>query len=125
MEFCDVEPLKILRHSTTRWLSLEKTVNRTLHHWSSLTSYFKSHEDVEKDGKVKKLAAYFSRPEVHMYFLFLQYILAPLNEFNTTFQVISHFYWPNIFFLYLIVYFFLCNSIHCIYSFTNFRVMLL
>jgi len=69
-----------------RWLSLQKCVTRTLHHWPALTSYFKSHENVESEGKVKKLAELFGNPEVKMYFYFLEFILGPLNDFNTTSQ---------------------------------------
>ena len=122
MEFTEVEPLKILKHSTTRyvwyyfcqnqnhktllfqtelnifylnimlvyflrWLSLQKTVTRTLHHWQALWSYINSHELVETEGKVKRLAELFKRSDVKMYFFFLEFILGPLNEFNTTFQV--------------------------------------
>nr|XP_022334271.1 uncharacterized protein LOC111131162 [Crassostrea virginica] len=86
MEFTEVEPLKILKHASTRWLSLQKTVTRTLHHWPALSSYFSSHKLVETEGKVKKLAEMFKNPEVKMYFYFLEFILGPLNEFNTTFQ---------------------------------------
>ena len=82
-----MEPLKILRHAATRWLSLENTVKRTLHHWPALQSYFNSHCEVEKEGKVKKLAAYLSDKEVKLYFMFLEFILVILNEFNVTFQV--------------------------------------
>jgi len=62
-------------------------VSRTLHHWPALLSYFNSHEQVEKPGKVKKIAQLLSNPEVKLYFLFLEFILAPMNEFNTAFQV--------------------------------------
>jgi hypothetical protein len=42
---------------------------------------------VETEGKVKRLAELFKRSDVKMYFFFLEFILGPLNEFNTTFQV--------------------------------------
>ncbi|XP_062610502.1 uncharacterized protein LOC134272272 [Saccostrea cucullata] len=86
MEFTDIEPLKILKHSSTRWLSLEKCVGRFLHHWPALKSYFSSHDDVEKPGRVKRCAAYLNDHEMYMYFSFLSFILHPLNEFNTIFQ---------------------------------------
>lgn len=71
-----------------RWLSLQKT----LHHWPALSSYLSSHKLVETEGKVKKLAEMFKNPEVKMYFYFLEFILGPLNEFNTTFQARTLFY---------------------------------
>jgi hypothetical protein len=86
LEFTDTEPMKILKHCGTRWLSLEKCVDRLLHHWPALQSYFNSHEDVEKPGRVKRCASYLSNPEMHLYFQFISFILQPLNDFNTMFQ---------------------------------------
>lgn len=40
--FCDTEYQKILKHASTRWLSLEKTIDRTLRQYSGLRSYFLS-----------------------------------------------------------------------------------
>lgn len=87
LEFQDVDPLKILKHVSTRWLSLHKCVTRTIHHWPALLSYFKSHKDGDKDGRVKRVADQLENPEMKMYFHFLDFILAPLSEFNTAFQV--------------------------------------
>nr|XP_034324959.1 uncharacterized protein LOC109619707 [Crassostrea gigas] len=86
LEFTDTEPIKILKHCSTRWLSLEKCVNRLLHHWPALQSYFNSHEDVEKPGRVKRCASYLSNPEMRLYFNFISFILQPLNDFITMFQ---------------------------------------
>ena len=52
-DFCCMEFKKVLKHCDTLWLSLTKAVNRTLEMWKPLLSYFTSHEDVEKQGKVK------------------------------------------------------------------------
>lgn len=72
--------MKILKHCTTRWLSLQK--------WPALQSYFTSQiKDVEKTGgRVKRISECLDNPEVKLYFYFLDYILGPLNEFNTLFQ---------------------------------------
>ncbi|XP_063436782.1 uncharacterized protein LOC134718215 [Mytilus trossulus] len=86
LEFTDTEPSKIIKHSSTRWLSLEKCVGRLLHHWSALTSYFNSHDEVEKPGRIKRCANYLSDHEMHLYYHFLSFILEPLNHFNTMFQ---------------------------------------
>uniref|UniRef100_H3ALC1 HAT C-terminal dimerisation domain-containing protein n=1 Tax=Latimeria chalumnae TaxID=7897 RepID=H3ALC1_LATCH len=85
-EFTDTEPHKILKHATTHWLSLEKCVKRTLLQWSALQSYFNSHPDVEKPGRVRKISELLNRDDVHLYFHFLAFILGPMNEFNTVFQ---------------------------------------
>ncbi|XP_071080700.1 uncharacterized protein [Haliotis cracherodii] len=51
--------------------------------WSALTSYFTSHEDIEKPGRVKACSNYLKNDEMKLYFLFIEFILPPLNEFNT------------------------------------------
>jgi len=86
LEFCDVAPLKILKPASTRWLSLEKCVNLFLQQWPALISYFESHEDRERPGRVKRYADYLASVEKKAYFMFLSFILEPLNAFNTIFQ---------------------------------------
>ena len=51
-EFTEVDEDRILKHCPTRWLSLEKVVNRTLSHLPGLKIYFASHKGVKKTGKV-------------------------------------------------------------------------
>lgn len=75
LDFCDVDPSKLLKHSSTRWLSLEKCVKRLLHHWPALTSYFNSHSDVEKPGRVRRVAELIRSHEMRMTFHFLGYVL--------------------------------------------------
>lgn len=87
LDFCDVDPSKLLKHSSTRWLSLEKCVKRLLHHWPALTSYFNSNSDVEKPGRVRRVSELLRSHEMRMTFHFLGYVLESLNEFNITFQV--------------------------------------
>ncbi|CAC5376951.1 unnamed protein product [Mytilus coruscus] len=85
-EWKNVEPLKILKHVSTRRLSLQTCITRILHHWPALKSYFNSHQDVEKEGRVKSVAKHLMNPEMILYFQFLEFILSPLNEFNTAFR---------------------------------------
>lgn len=89
-EFCiftDIDFLTILKHCSTRWLSLQRSVARTLELWPALKSYFLSHKESDKPGRVQKVAEYFASEEMHMYFMLLDYVLPSLNEFNTAFQV--------------------------------------
>ena len=77
---------KVIKHASTRWLSLQKCAGRTISQWQALKSYFVSHEDVEKPGRVKKIALLLQETGNYLYMLFLHYILRPLNKFNTLFQ---------------------------------------
>ncbi|XP_070213054.1 uncharacterized protein [Littorina saxatilis] len=84
--FAEVDELEILKHCPTRWLSLERVVERTLNQLSALRSYFASHPDVEKPGKVKSLHERLQDPLSELTLLFFQFILPVLNAFNTVFQ---------------------------------------
>lgn len=55
-------------------------------YWDALACYFNSHDQVESDGMVHRLALLLKNPEVKMYFYYLEFILVPLNDFNTIFQ---------------------------------------
>ena len=63
MEFCGQEYGKILKHSSTRWLSLERCVDRTIKNYAGLKSYFLSEEFV--DARVQRLQKAF---EVVLFF---------------------------------------------------------
>ena len=54
--FCSVEYKAFLSHCETRWLSLRQAIVRTLQMWDPLYSYFHSHYDVEKTGKVRTVS---------------------------------------------------------------------
>jgi len=88
LEFQNVDPPNIIKHVSIRWLSLQRCLDRTLHHWPALQSYFKSHKDVEKEGRIKRVAQILDNPEMKMYFYLLNDVLEPMNEFNTAFQVL-------------------------------------
>ena len=47
---------------------------------------FLSHEDVEKAGRVRRVAVSLDSTEFLLYMHFLDFILGPLNAFNTSFQ---------------------------------------
>ena len=83
-EFCCVEFKCILKHCETRWLSLRRAINRTLEMWDPLLSYFTSHVDVEKPGKVKTIFTLMSRPSTKLWLCFLSNVV--FDRFNIFFQ---------------------------------------
>ena len=54
--------------------------------WDPLLSYFTSHVDVEKPGKVKTIFTLMSRPSTKLWLCFLSNVLAIFDRFNTFFQ---------------------------------------
>ncbi|KAG1693352.1 Zinc finger BED domain-containing protein 5 [Nymphon striatum] len=66
-EFTDTEPMKLLKHCGTR-------------------SYFQSHKDNEKAGRIERCAKWLSSDLMLLFYAFLEFVLPILNEFNTTFQ---------------------------------------
>ena len=85
-DFTGIEFQKIIKHCSTRWLSLLNCILRIIHQWPALYSYFTSHEDVERAGRVKTCAKHLGSHEMKLYYYFLSMVLKPLAQFNTTFQ---------------------------------------
>ena len=88
-DFCTIEYKTILRHCETRWLSLRKSIQRTLHMWDPLCSYFQSHCDVEKPGKVRTINVILQQPQTKLWLCFLSNVLAVFDKFNVFFQTTS------------------------------------
>jgi len=74
----------IVSHVSTRWLSLEKAINRILELYTSLESYFKSTS--EPQARFKRLQEKFSNPITEVYLLFLQSIMPLFTRFNQLLQ---------------------------------------
>ena len=77
-------------------------MRRLLQQWPALKSYFMSHDEVEKAGRVQRCASLLQDPEMELVYRFIEYIMGPLNEFNTTFQVSCHPFSYFIFFKYIV-----------------------
>lgn len=88
-EFCSTEFKAIVKHCETRWLSLGRAIQRTLHMWEYLYSYFCSHKDVEKAGKVRTIYKVMSNPLMKPWLFFLSNVLPVFDKFNKFFQTSS------------------------------------
>ena len=62
---------------------------RVLQLWPALVSYFHSHADAEKHGRVQTIKTYLC-DETKLYLLFLNFVLPTVNAFNVTFQATSY-----------------------------------
>ena len=86
----DVKQAKILKHVSTRWLSIKKCLPRLLENWEPFYTFFKSQEsaatsaaDKEKTGRLKNLFA--SRTN-QLICKFLVEALEPFDAINTELQ---------------------------------------
>ena len=96
MNFNNNEVRKVIKHVSTRWLSLGKCLERTLMQWDSLESYFLSNFDLdddptendpaEKPSREKRLVNAFKRPVSKLYAMFVQSVIPTFNSFNTFLQ---------------------------------------
>uniref|UniRef100_H3BC19 HAT C-terminal dimerisation domain-containing protein n=1 Tax=Latimeria chalumnae TaxID=7897 RepID=H3BC19_LATCH len=82
--FCDVEVRKVLKHVTTRWLSLHKCMERSLSLWDGLWSYVLIHFD--DDDESTPLRGVFKDPTTQLYIHFLHALLPNFDSFNTQLQ---------------------------------------
>ena len=79
------EPTIILKHCTTRWLSLLHCVNHFIDQFDGLKSYFLSCEEAET-VKVKKIIDTLHNPLTRPILQLLSYILPSIDKFNKVLQ---------------------------------------
>ena len=82
-DFEDILPVHILKHCTTRWLSLEKAIKRLLLLWPALHAYFDRQSEGNANERVRRISKFLSSVQTK---LFVAFVLRPLNSFNTAFQ---------------------------------------
>ena len=83
-QFCDQEYPQVVKHVSTRWLSLEKSVSRTLAQYASLKSYFLSEQ--EFTARFKHLKNAFKDPMTEVYLPFFQAALQIVLQLNLFLQ---------------------------------------
>jgi hypothetical protein len=76
-ELHGLEARKILKHVCTRWLSIDRCIDRLLAHWDALLDFFKAEEKEKKSEeastKVKRVVDFLRSPKNKLYCMFLQY----------------------------------------------------
>ena len=83
-EFCDVKYRQVMKQVSTRWLSLEITVKRSLQMCPALKSYFLSNSEAE--ARFKRLKSHFRDPMVEIYFQFYHAVLPTFTTVNLFLQ---------------------------------------
>ena len=87
IEFREIQPLKILKHCTTRWLSLERCIKRVIDQWPALLAYFDREAEVASGNeRVQRIAKQLKKPIVRLICHFVSFALKPLNKFSIAFQ---------------------------------------
>ena len=83
-DFDGIAPLSVIKHCSTRWLSLEKAVKRLITLWPALRAYF----DRERgsNDRARRVAESLMDVDTKLWCHFIAYALKPLNSFNTALQ---------------------------------------
>lgn len=84
--FNGIDPLKIVRVSSTRWLSIEVAVSRILDQWNDLRDHFRLVGSNDHCYKAKTLYNMFKDKNNLLYFTFLKPILGEAQHINQMFQ---------------------------------------
>ena len=85
-EFDGIAPVRVLKHCSTRWLSLERAIKRLLILWPALYTYFDREIGKSDKQRVKRVAKALSNVETKLYCQFVSFALKPLNCVNVAFQ---------------------------------------
>ena len=83
-EFCDLEYRSVIKHVSTRWLTLELAIERSLKQYPGLRSYFLSED--EPQARFNRLQTLFGDPMTEVNLFFLQSVLPVFNEANKFLQ---------------------------------------
>lgn len=86
-EFGDVQPARVLKHSTTRWMSIKRCLKRFLDQWDALYAFFDRQRDIEpRNDRVKRVVKLLEAPLTKLVCQFVLFALEPLNKFTVLFQ---------------------------------------
>ena len=83
-DFCDQQYRSVIKHVSTRWLSLEIAIERCLKQFPSLKSYFLSNS--ESQARFNRLHVAFDDPMTELHLLFFQSVLPIFMNANKFLQ---------------------------------------
>lgn len=89
-DFVGVEHERLIKHCSTRWLSLRRCVARVISQYAALKSYFGAQPDVDRQrSKVNNIYSQLNDPLLLPWLSFIHVYLEPYYKFNIKFQVLS------------------------------------
>lgn len=83
-EFCNIQYRQVVKHVSTRWLSLEYAVDRTLLQYSGLRSYFLSCDETQ--ARFERLRKHFDQSITEVYLMFYQSVIPAFTSINLFLQ---------------------------------------
>ena len=83
-DFDGIGPLFVIKHCSTRWLSLEKAVKRLVTLWPALQAYFDRERATNE--RARRVADALMDLDTKLWCYFVAFALKPLNAFNTALQ---------------------------------------
>ena len=86
-DFDGIAPLSVIKHCSTRWLSLERAVKRLLTLWPALRAYFDRERGT--NDRARRVAELLMDVDTNLWCHFVAFALKPLNAFNTALQTSS------------------------------------
>lgn len=84
--FVEVDVLRMLHPSQTRWLSLTNVVNRILNQWEALRLFFDAKWIEERLESAERIHVLLNDPATKAFYLFLQWVLPKVTNMNELFQ---------------------------------------
>nr|XP_029727988.1 uncharacterized protein LOC115266161 [Aedes albopictus] len=85
-EILELDPLKMLHPSQTRWLSLEAVVSRNLERLSELKLFFSFQQNYDQNQTARRILTHLNDPMTKPILEFLNYVLPLVNRLNRKFQ---------------------------------------
>lgn len=83
---CGLEPYKILKFVSTRWLSLLEAINRLLSQWNAIVEFFSSDLEFKQNAKFRNIKKVILSPDTKLYLLFLEAVLPIFTTLNVKLQ---------------------------------------
>ncbi|XP_051168521.1 uncharacterized protein LOC127286207 [Leptopilina boulardi] len=84
--FVEVDVLRMLHPSQTRWLSLTSVINRILNQWEALRLFFDAKWFEERLESVERIHVLLNDAATKAFYLFLQWVLPKVTSMNELFQ---------------------------------------
>lgn len=84
--FLDLDVMKMLHPSQTRWLSLSAVIDRIISQWNALRLFFDAKWIEERLESAERIHILLNDPATKTFYIFLQWVLPKVTKMNEYFQ---------------------------------------